>query len=110
MREETKRVLENRLNIVNERIFKNEEHIMGGLYAFGVGALGMAYGVLSKSDSSFVSGMIVSSGSLLFRCFYQRQNYYLRDTQYYLRYALKHPEIVKEYSSDEEYQGKHFKK
>ena len=70
MIEETKRILENRLQDVNEKILRNEEHIMGGLYACGVGALGMIYGVISKSDSSFISGMIVSSGSLLFRLFY----------------------------------------
>ena len=110
MREETKRILENHLQEVNEKILKNEEHIMGGLYACGVGALGMIYGVLSKNDSSFISGMIVSSGSLLFRFFYQRQNNYLKDAQYNLRYALKHPESVIEYSSDRKYQGKHFKK
>lgn len=108
MRDETKNFLETSLKAVNKKIQNKEDNIQGGLYMLGVGIAGMAYGILSKSESSFISGMVVCSGSVLFRVINVLSLDRLKYTQYSLKYALKHDNVIEYFEDD--YEGKHFKK
>ncbi len=113
MTEQTRKYIEQSLEEVNQKIEKKEDRVQGGLYMFGVGLAGMAYGVLTKSDSSLMSGMIVGSGSLLFRMINKMFLDKLRFKQYAYRYALKHDNMNEyhfESSEETQYKGKHFKR
>ena len=113
MTEQTRKYIEQSLEEVNQKIEKKQDNVRGGLYMFGVGLAGMTYGVLTKSDSSLISGMIVGSGSLIFRAINRISLESLRVEQYSYRYALKH-DNVNEYHSESNdsnhYRGKHFKR
>lgn len=100
--------LEDSLKSVNRKIQNKEDNVRGGLCMLGVGLAGIAYGVLTQSDSSIMSGMVVSSGSLLFRTINRISLDRLRIEQYVYMYALRHNN-VDEYHFEEN-GGKHFKK
>lgn len=108
MTEQTRKSVLKTLEIIERKMDIKEDNVRGGLYMFGVGVAGMAYGVLSKSDSSLISGLIVSSGSLLFRAINNMSLNNLRVQQYLYRYALKY-DNVDEYHSDGK-DGKQFKR
>ena len=108
MSERGKAYIEENLKIIDKKIRNKEDNVRGGLYMLGVGLVGIAYGALTKSDSSLFSGMIVSSGSLIFRAMNSISLEKLRMEQYTYRYAL-HYNNYDEYYSDEK-GGKHFKK
>lgn len=97
-----------RLKAIDKKIMNKEDNVRGGFYMFGVGIAGIMYGVLSKSDSSIISGMAVSSGSLIFRAINNISLNRLRLEQSTYRYILMN-------NSNDEYSkkdgcGKHFKK
>ena len=108
MTEQTRKYIEQSLKEVNQKIDKKQDNVRGGLYMFGVGLAGMAYGVLTKSDSSLISGMIVGSGSLLFRMINKVFLNRLRFEQYAYRYAWRHDNVNEYHSEDKG--GKHFKR
>ena len=113
MTEQTRKYIEQSLEEVNQKIEKKQDNVRGGLYMFGVGLAGMTYGVLTKSDSSLISGMIVGSGSLLFRMINKVFLNRLRFEQYAYRYALRHDNVNEyhfESSEETQYKGKHFKR
>ena len=66
--EKTKEVFENELLLIQDKISLKEDNRHGSLYAFGVGFAGMTYGLFYGVHESFIAGMIVSAGSLLYRC------------------------------------------
>ena len=113
MKEQTRRYILESLEIIDDKIEKKEDNVRGGLYMFGVGMAGMVYGILTKSDSSLMSGMLLSGGSLIFRAINRISLESLRVEQYSYRYALKH-DNVNEYHSESNdsnhYKGKHFKR
>ena len=51
----------------------------------GVGMAGITYGVLTKSDSSLMSGMLLSSGSLIFRAFNRISLEKLKDVDFNIK-------------------------
>ena len=108
MTEQTRKYIEQNLKEVNQKIDKKQDNVRGGLYMCGVGLAGMTYGVLTKSDSSLISGMIVGSGSLLFRMINKVFLNRLRFEQYAYRYALRHDNVNEYHSEDKG--GKHFKR
>ena len=108
MKKETRNGIEQLLENVNEKIVKKEDNVRGSLYMLGVGLVGMTYGVLTKSDSSVMSGIVVSSGSLIFRAINSLALKDLRYKQYSYRYALRY-DNVDEYHFESK-DGKHFKK
>lgn len=63
-----KKVFERDLKLVRDKINLKEDNRCGSLWAFGVGFVGMTYGVLYGVHEAVISGMIVSAGSLLYRC------------------------------------------
>ena len=63
-----KKVFERDLELVRDKISLKEDNRHGSLYAFGVGFAGMTYGLFYGVHESFIAGMIVSAGSLLYRC------------------------------------------
>ena len=102
MTEQTRKYIEQSLEEVNQKIEKKQDNVRG------VGLAGMTYGVLTKSDSSLISGMIVGSGSLLFRMINKVFLNRLRFEQYAYRYALRHDNVNEYHSEDKG--GKHFKR
>lgn len=108
MEEETKNQIEKELKIIDNKIQNKEDNIRGGLYMFAVGIIGAAYGVLSKSDSALMSGIVVSGGSLIFHIINEISLDKLAFEKYSLKYALEYNN-VNEYHSDRK-GGKHFKK
>lgn len=108
MEKQTRNGIEQMLEEVNEKIMKREDNVRGSLYMFGVGFVGMVYGVLTKSDSSLMSGMVVSSGSLIFKVINSLSLKSLRYKQYSYRYALKYDNVNEQYFKSKG--GKHFKK
>ena len=108
MEKQTINGIEQMLEDVNEKIVKKESNARGSLYMFGVGLAGIAYGVLTKSDSSLMSGMVVSSGSLIFKVINSLSLKSLRYKQYSYRYALKYDNVNEQYFKSKG--GKHFKK
>ena len=63
-----KKVFERDLKLVRDKINLREDNKCGSLYAFGIGFAGMTYGLFYGVNESFIAGMIVSAGSLLYRC------------------------------------------
>ncbi len=63
-----KKVFERDLKLVRDKINLKEDNRCGSLWAFGVGFAGMTYGVFYGVHEAVISGMIVSVGSLLYRC------------------------------------------
>ena len=63
-----KKVFERDLKLVKNKINLKEDNRCGSLWAFGVGFAGMTYGVFYGVHEAVISGMIVSAGSLLYRC------------------------------------------
>ena len=63
-----KKVFERDLKLVRNKINLKEDNRCGSLWAFGVGFAGMTYGVFYGVHEAVISGMIVSAGSLLYRC------------------------------------------
>ncbi len=108
MKEETRIRMEKYLKVVDDKIQNKEDNVRGGLYMSVVGIMGATYGVLTKSDSAFISGIIVSSGGLIFRVINNIFLDRLTFEKYSLKYALKN-DNVNEYYSDRK-GGKHFKK
>ena len=54
--------------IMLKKYLKEIDNRCGSLWAFGVGFAGMTYGVFYGVHEAVISGMIVSAGSLLYRC------------------------------------------
>ena len=108
MKEQTRRYILESLEVIDDKIDKKEDNVRGGLYMFGVGMAGMVYGILTKSDSSLMSGMLLSGGSLIFRAINRISLESLRVEQYSYRYALRYND-VDEYHFGKK-GGKHFKK
>lgn len=106
MEKQTINGIEQMLEDVNEKIVKKESNARGSLYMFGVGLAGIAYGVLTKSDSSLMSGIVVSSGSLIFRAINGLSLKGLRYRQYSYIYALRYDNVDEHHFEG----GKHFKK
>ena len=52
MSERGKAYIEENLKIIDKKIRNKEDNVRGGLYMLGVGLVGIAYGALTKSDSS----------------------------------------------------------
>ncbi len=63
-----KKVFVRDLKLVRDKINLKEDNRCGSLWAFGVGFAGMTYGVFYGVHEAVISGMIVSAGSLLYRC------------------------------------------
>lgn len=63
-----KKVFERDLKLVRDKINLKEDNRCGSLWAFGVGFAGMTYGVFYGVHEAVISGMIVSAGSLFYRC------------------------------------------
>lgn len=66
--EKTKEVFENELLLIQDKISLKEDNVKGSLFAFGIGFAGMTYGVFYGVHESVIAGMVVSAGSLLYRC------------------------------------------
>lgn len=66
--EKTKEVFENELLLIQDKISLKEDNVKGSLFAFGIGFAGMTYGVFYGVHESVIAGMVVSTGSLLYRC------------------------------------------
>lgn len=66
--EKTKKVFENELLLIQDKISLKEDNVKGSLFAFGIGFAGMTYGVFYGVHESVIAGMVVSAGSLLYRC------------------------------------------
>lgn len=66
--EKTKEVFENELLLIQDKISLKEDNVKGSLFAFGIGFAGMTYGVFYGVHESVIAGMVVSVGSLLYRC------------------------------------------
>lgn len=66
--EKTKEVFENELLLIQDKISLKEDNAKGSLFAFGIGFAGMTYGVFYGVHESVIAGMVVSAGSLLYRC------------------------------------------
>ena len=115
MSESTRKMIEERLQFVDGKISNKEDNIRGGLYMLSVGMAGMVFGVVIKSDSSVLSGFLVSSGSLLFEIINRQALMSYEEEQDLLRFALENPEKViekdcdKMSKGDKHFKGKHFK-
>lgn len=68
LNDDVKKVFEKELDLVRNKISLKEDNKHGSLYAFGVGFAGMTYGVFYGVHEAFIAGMVVSAGSLLYRC------------------------------------------
>lgn len=66
--EKVRKIFEKELVLVKNKINLKEDNRCGSLWAFGVGFAGMTYGVFYGVHEAVISGMIVSAGSLLYRC------------------------------------------
>lgn len=66
--EKIKEVFENELLLIQDKISLKEDNVKGSLFAFGIGFAGMTYGVFYGVHESVIAGMVVSAGSLLYRC------------------------------------------
>ena len=66
--EKVRKIFEKELVLVKNKINLKEDNRCGSLWAFGVGFAGMTYGVFYVVHEAVISGMIVSAGSLLYRC------------------------------------------
>ena len=66
--EKTKEVFKNELLLIQDKISLKEDNVKGSLFAFGIGFAGMTYGVFYGVHESVIAGMVVSAGSLLYRC------------------------------------------
>lgn len=66
--EKTKEIFENELLLIQDKISLKEDNVKGSLFAFGIGFAGMTYGVFYGVHESVIAGMVVSAGSLLYRC------------------------------------------
>ena len=66
--EKVRKIFEKELVLVKNKINLKEDNRCGSLWAFGVGFAGMTYGVFYGVHEAVISGMIVSVGSLLYRC------------------------------------------
>ena len=64
----TRSFFEKELCLIRNKISLKEDNKCGSLYAFGIGFSGMTYGVLYGVHEAMIAGMIVSAGSLLYRC------------------------------------------
>ena len=74
-------LFENELTLIREKISLREDNVKGSLWAFGVGFSGFTYGVLTGTNEAVISGMIVSAGSLLYRCFNNDKLVQLKDDE-----------------------------
>ena len=57
-----------KLLLIQDKISLKEDNVKGSLFAFGIGFAGMTYGVFYGVHESVIAGMVVSAGSLLYRC------------------------------------------
>lgn len=114
MREDTRKKLEERLDLINGEIAIKEDKVYKWRAVWVTGLIGMGVGCLSLHDGRIIAGAIISTGGLLFKAI---NNMYLSNFKVekgVLEYGLAHPENVIEYDFDKRdnnYKGgKHFKK
>ena len=114
MREDTRRKLEERLDLINGEIAIREDKVYKWQAVCVTGLIGIGVGCLSVHDGRIIAGVIISTGGLLFRVI---NNIYLSNFKMekgVLEYGLAHPENVIEHDFDKwennHKGGKHFKK
>ena len=86
-----KKVFERDLKLVRDKINLKEDNRCGSLWAFGVGFAGMTYGVFYGVHEAVISGMIVSAGSLLYRCINNDKLCELKDDEASIEDVLDDP-------------------
>ena len=114
MREETKKLLEKRLEFVNGMIINIEDksYCWSGVYFTGL--VGLGFGILSAHDNRTLAGGIVAVSGLLFKTINDFKLLKFQNEREVLEYGLSHPENVIEHDFDKKDEdkkgGKHFKK
>lgn len=89
--DDVKKVFERDLDLVRDKISLREDNKRGSLYAFGVGFAGMTYGVFYGVHQAVIAGMIVSAGSLLYRCINNDKLCELKDDEASIEDILNDP-------------------
>ena len=89
--EKVRKIFEKKLVLVKNKINLKEDNRCGSLWAFGVGFAGMTYGVFYGVHEAVISGMIVSAGSLLYRCINNDSLCRLKDDEASIENILDNP-------------------
>ena len=89
--EKVRKIFEKELVLVKNKINLKEDNRCGSLWAFGVGFAGMTYGVFYGVHEAVISGMIVSAGSLLYRCINNDKLCELKDDEASIEDVLDDP-------------------
>ena len=89
--EKVRKIFEKELVLVKNKINLKEDNRCGSLWAFGVGFAGMTYGVFYGVHEAVISGMIVSAGSLLYRCINNDSLCRLKDDEASIENILDNP-------------------
>ena len=111
MRDETKKMLEKRLNVLNNKMNDKKNIICNWKAVYITGMIGIGAGVLSLHQGRVVAGAIIAIGGGLFKIINDVSLANLKVEKEVLEYGLSHPESIYEYNFDEEdKKGKHLKK
>ena len=114
MQEKTKKILEKRLEIVNDNIVKKQYKVSNWKAFYFTGLVGLSYGVLSMHSERVIAGGIIAVSGLLFKMINDFSLGNFKSEKEWLEYGLSHPDKVIEhhfYDDDSSQKGgKHFKK
>lgn len=114
MQEKTKKILEKRLEIVNDNIVKKQYKVSNWKAFYFTGLVGLSYGVLSMHSERVIAGGIIAVSGLLFKTINNFSLGNFKSEKEWLEYGLSHPDKVIEhhfYDDDSSQKGgKHFKK
>lgn len=115
VQEETRRILEKRLEIVNDSITEKQYKVSNWTAFYFTGLVGLGYGILSMHNERVIAGGIIATSGLLFKAINDFSLTNFKKEKELIEYNLNYPDNVKEYHFyDEENRnqkrGKHFKK
>ena len=105
MREQTKKKLEERVKLLDDKIIKKEMQVSNWNAFHLTGLVGFSYGMFSLDKSRIIAGCIVSVGGLVFKTINAFRLADYEEERDALEYGLKHPDSIMEidiYEDDED--------
>lgn len=114
MQEETKKLLEKRLKVVNDNIVKKQYKVSNWKAFYFTGLAGQLFGVLSMHSERVIAGGIIAVSGILFKTMNTLALENFESEKELLEYGLSHPDkVIEHYFYDDDSSqkgGKHFKK
>ena len=113
MREDTKQLIKEQINILNEKIDDKEDKVRNWNAVYLTGLVGGTIGVIGLDKGKIIAGMIVGISGVVFKAINAIALNNFETEKDILEYGLEHPDNVMEYDLDEDENdkgGKHFRK